>query len=163
MGASPGAGSAFGAGAGASGPGRAGGSAARASAAQVSAASACPCGSGATYGRCCRRLHAREAHATTATDLMRSRYSAYAVGDTDYLLRTWHPATRPAALHLDPARQLTGLRVLDAEAGGADDETGVVRYRVSSRAHGREGGYVERGRFARRGRRWVYVDGDIEE
>ena len=28
---------------------------------------------------------------------MRSRYSAYAVGDTDYVWRTWHPRTRPRA------------------------------------------------------------------
>lgn len=27
---------------------------------------------------------------------MRSRYSAYAIGDADYVLASWHPSTRPA-------------------------------------------------------------------
>ena len=32
---------------------------------------------------------------------MRSRFSAFAVGHADYLLESWHPSTRPAALELD--------------------------------------------------------------
>ena len=33
---------------------------------------------------------------------MRSRFTAFALGDADYLLRTWHPDTRPESLELDP-------------------------------------------------------------
>ena len=58
---------------------------------------ACPCGLAATYGDCCGRLHRGQARAATPEQLMRSRFSAYAVHDEPYLLRTWHPATRPAA------------------------------------------------------------------
>jgi SEC-C motif-containing protein len=39
---------------------------------------------------------------------MRSRYSAFAVGDAGYLLRTWHPSARPRTLSLDPALRWTG-------------------------------------------------------
>ena len=63
---------------------------------------ACPCGLGDDYDSCCGRLHAG-APAPTAESLMRSRYSAFAVGDAGYLLRTWHPSGRPQALTLDPA------------------------------------------------------------
>ena len=45
---------------------------------------------------------------------MRSRYAAYAVGDLDYVFRTWHPRTRPDDLSPDPARTWTGLVILDA-------------------------------------------------
>ena len=38
-----------------------------------------------------------------AQALMRSRYAAYASGDRDWLLATWHPSTRPAQLELDPS------------------------------------------------------------
>jgi hypothetical protein len=55
---------------------------------------ACPCGLGDDYASCCGRLHAG-APAPTAESLMRSRYSAFAVGDVGYLLRTWHPSSRP--------------------------------------------------------------------
>ncbi len=94
---------------------------------------------------------------------MRSRYSAFALGDVDYLLRTWHPSTRPAGLRLDPRHAYVGLEVLGVEAGGARDSDGRVTYRVSSRApDGRDGSFTEDARFTRRGRRWVYVDGVIE-
>src|SRR2546429_6760422 len=55
---------------------------------------ACPCGLGDGYESCCGRLHAG-APAPTAESLMRSRYSAFAVGDAGYLLRTWYPSARP--------------------------------------------------------------------
>ncbi|MET0725475.1 MAG: YchJ family metal-binding protein, partial [Leifsonia sp.] len=50
----------------------------------------CPCLSGEAYGSCCGRFHAG-AVAPTAVQLMRSRYSAFVVGDAAYLLDTWHP------------------------------------------------------------------------
>jgi SEC-C motif-containing protein len=43
---------------------------------------------------------------------MRSRYSAFAVGDAGYLLTTSHPATRPTRLHLDGHVRWTGVDVL---------------------------------------------------
>ena len=52
----------------------------------------CPCGSTDGYHVCCGPLHNGERHAETAEELMRSRYAAYALGNADYLFRTWHPA-----------------------------------------------------------------------
>jgi SEC-C motif domain protein len=54
----------------------------------------CPCGAGPSYDRCCGPLH-DGAPAPTAEALMRSRYSAFAVGRADHLFRSWHPRTRP--------------------------------------------------------------------
>lgn len=93
---------------------------------------------------------------------MRSRYAAFVVGDADYLLRTWHPATRPEDLRLDSVHEWTGLEVLATSAGQVDDSEGTVTYRASLRARdGRPGALLEDARFERRGRRWVDVDGDI--
>ncbi|HEX8496958.1 MAG TPA: YchJ family metal-binding protein, partial [Actinomycetales bacterium] len=58
--------------------------------------SVCPCGSGAGYESCCCRLHRGEGVPATAEQLMRSRFSAFAVGDAAYLGATWHPSTRPS-------------------------------------------------------------------
>nr|BFF27092.1 hypothetical protein GCM10025732_50570 [Glycomyces mayteni] len=78
----------------------------------------CPCGSGETYAACCGRFHTGAAAAPTAEALMRSRYSAFAVGDEPYLLRTWHPGTRPDRLDLAAdARTWTGLDILDTTGG----------------------------------------------
>lgn len=68
----------------------------------------CPCLSGLTYDDCCGRLHSGAGTAQTAEQLMRSRYSAFAVSDADYLRTTWHSSTRPADLALDADRESGG-------------------------------------------------------
>ena len=88
---------------------------------------------------------------------MRSRYSAFAVGDAGYLLRTWHPSGRPRALQLDPARRWTRLAVLETHDGGLFDTTGTVRFRAMYVHDGQRGVLAETSRFVREGKRWVYL------
>ncbi|MGN8551751.1 UNVERIFIED_CONTAM: YchJ family metal-binding protein [Microbacterium sp. SLM126] len=122
---------------------------------------ACPCGTGERYDGCCAPL-LRGAAAPTAERLMRSRYTAFVVGDARYLEETWHPGTRPAAVELDPAQRWTALEVLDTEAGSVDDTRGVVEFRARWR-HGSERGELhERSRFRRQGGRWWYLDGIVD-
>ena len=79
----------------------------------------CPCGGypspGTTYQACCGRWHGGEP-APNAQALMRSRYTAFAIGAEDYLLRTWHPRTRPESLQLTPGHAWTGLQILAVES-----------------------------------------------
>lgn len=124
-------------------------------------APACPCGSGHPYEVCCEPYHLGAA-APTADALMRSRYSAFARGLAPYLLRTWHPETRPAELDLDDGMTWRALQLVDVVRGGADDAEGVVEFRASFRdASGAVGRLHERSRFARVDGRWTYVDGDV--
>ena len=95
---------------------------------------------------------------------MRSRYSAFALGDARYLLDTWHPATRPPTLALDPGVRWTGLDVLAATGGLLLDAEGTVEfaahYVVVDEAAGRRAGTQhEHSRFLREAGRWTYVDG----
>ena len=119
----------------------------------------CPCGTGRAYVACCGPLHDGEA-ADTAEQLMRSRYSAYALGRTDYVVRTWHPRTRPAAVDASEPRWL-GLEVVRSDAGGPGDDIGVVEFRARFASAGGEQMLHETSRFERRRGRWVYVDGDV--
>ncbi|MFH7335386.1 YchJ family protein [Streptomyces sp. MB22_4] len=119
----------------------------------------CPCGLPLSYDACCGRFHAGAAKAPTAELLMRSRYSAFVKGDTGYLLRTWHPRTRPERLDLDPRTRWTGLEILDGTDGSAFHSTGTVTFRASYRG----GSLHERSRFERVDGAWVYVDGDFLE
>nr|WP_315277035.1 YchJ family protein [uncultured Acinetobacter sp.] len=48
---------------------------------------ACPCGQG-NYQHCCQPLHVGQAHAESASQLMRSRYSAFALQQIDYIVQT---------------------------------------------------------------------------
>lgn len=109
----------------------------------------CPCGLPADYDDCCGRFH-RGAAAPTPELLMRSRYTAFAVGDSAYLAATWHPSTRPA--DVEATGRWLRLEVLSA-SGGLLDTEGVVHFR----AHSLDGVVEERSRFVRDARRWAYV------
>ncbi|MFD8611948.1 MULTISPECIES: YchJ family protein [unclassified Streptomyces] len=117
----------------------------------------CPCGLTGPYEKCCGRLHSGAAAAPSAEALMRSRYSAFVRRDAGYLLRTWHPRTRPELLELDPGMRWTGLEILDTADGSAFHATGTVTFRASYRG----GSLHERSRFERVDGAWVYVDGDF--
>jgi SEC-C motif domain protein len=118
----------------------------------------CTCG-GTDYAACCGLYH-NGTPAPDAAALMRSRYSAYALKLEAYLLATWHPGTRPAALDLaaDYTKWL-GLEVKKHLSGSADSATVefVARYKIGGRA----GRLHEVSRFVREDGKWFYVDGEI--
>ncbi|SDE07390.1 YchJ family protein [Glycomyces harbinensis] len=120
---------------------------------------ACPCGTGLPYAECCGPFHAGKAKAPTATALMRSRYSAFAAGDEAYLLRTWHPLTRPERIGLgDDPRQWTGLEIIEADGGSPLHTAGTVRFRATYTDAEGPGSQTERSTFERIGPDWYYVD-----
>lgn len=89
---------------------------------------------------------------------MRSRYSAFAVGDVDYLLRTWHPATRPRTLELDPDQRWTRLDIVRTLRGGLLDTDGVVEFTAYFRSDTEAGRQHETSRFVRLDRQWYYSE-----
>lgn len=88
---------------------------------------------------------------------MRARYSAFAVQDTGYLLRSWHSSARPGRLELDPEQEWTRLAVLETSQGGLFDTSGTVRFRALYRTGGRRGVLDEESRFVREDGSWVYL------
>lgn len=120
----------------------------------------CPCGTGKRYAACCGPLHLRQEKASTAEALMRSRYSAYALGLADYLRATWHPSTCPARLELEDPSQIKWLALEVRRHEMPDDEHAfvefVARYRIGGRGHRLH----EVSRFVCEGGRWLYLDGD---
>ncbi|RUQ36572.1 MAG: hypothetical protein EKK71_08070 [Candidatus Competibacteraceae bacterium] len=123
--------------------------------------SLCPCGSGKAYSVCCGPYLDGEQQATMAESLMRSRYSGYVHARQDYLLRTWHPSTRPATLDLNEAGTVRwlGLKIVRTEAGGLDDTQGVVEFVARYKIGGKANRLHEISRFVREDGQWFYVDG----
>lgn len=119
----------------------------------------CPCQSGRSYERCCGPFIRGDETPPTAEALMRSRYSAYARMDEDYLQATWHASTRPQSIDLTSGATANwiGLRVMRHETEGVDAATVefIARYRVDGRAHRLH----ETSRFVREAGRWFYVEG----
>ena len=90
---------------------------------------------------------------------MRSRYSAFVLDLSDYLLATWHASTRPARLDAnDAGRKWLGLEVRRHTLIDADHAT--VEFIARSKLAGRAQRLHELSRFVREDGRWFYVDGD---
>ncbi|MFD4947013.1 YchJ family protein [Streptomyces sp. NPDC058239] len=122
----------------------------------ITAESPCPCGLSATYADCCGRLHAGTVAAPTCEALMRSRYAAFVVRDEAYLLRTWHPDTRPPAVDFDPGMRWVRLEILETTDGSAFHTTGTVTFRAHCTDNGRPDSLHEKSRFVRSEGAWVY-------
>ena len=125
----------------------------------------CPCGrldakkKPLAFSACCG-LYLDDFDETPAPDvesLMRSRYSAFALGRSDYLLATWYASTRPPQLELNAAGKWLGLevrshRVIDASHAEVEFVARCREAGLAIRLH-------ERSLFVREQGRWHYVDG----
>ncbi|GAA0335508.1 YchJ family metal-binding protein [Actinoallomurus spadix] len=120
-------------------------------------ATSCHCGLPAPYDDCCGRYHRGDAKAPTAERLMRSRYSAFRVGDEAYLLRTWHPSTRPPHIDFDETLRWERLEVLGTTGGGYLDTEGTVHFRAHYVVRNRPGHMEENSRFVLQEGAWLYV------
>lgn len=92
---------------------------------------------------------------------MRSRYSAFALGNSEYLLHSWHSSTRPAELELDADTQWLRLTVEASTAGGPFDREGTVTFTAIGRERGQRFELHEHSRFVRENGAWVYLDGTV--
>lgn len=130
----------------------------------------CPCDAGRSYDQCCGPFHRGEREAPDAPSLMRSRYSAFARGDEDYVLRTLHPdhadleegveAMRASLRDTFRRNRYEGLRVLDQRPAGSDGLAEVL-FQARVREGGVDRSFVERSYFAHDGVGWRYLAGDL--
>ncbi len=122
----------------------------------------CPCGSGLAAKTCCGPVLSGEEFPDTALQLMRSRYTAHMLKNAGYLLKTWHPSTRPdeTTIHFNDWYQ---LRIIETLAGGLEDDSGIVEFRALYRHGTMRGVLHERSRFCRKDGLWYYLDGEILE
>lgn len=126
-------------------------------------ASLCVCDSRKLFDDCCGRFLNGGQQAKTPEQLMRSRYSAYALGNYgEYLLRTWFPATA-RGLTSEKLSQRScdwlGLEVIAKEQKG---DQGMVEFRASFRdENGVRQIMHEKSVFQRIAGSWLYVGGEV--
>jgi SEC-C motif-containing protein len=124
----------------------------------------CPCGSGKKFANCCYPI-IENYSAQSPEQLMRSRYSAYSLGEYQYILNTYHSSTRPNLSVLQFEQDSKGtqwikLRVLDASKDGT---RGSVEFKAISKEQGKVFCLHENSRFTFEDSKWFYVDGDIQD
>jgi SEC-C motif-containing protein len=90
---------------------------------------------------------------------MRSRYSAFVLGDVPYLMATWHSTQRPAQLQPEVGAKWLGLQIKQHRITGVStaEVEFVARFRVGGKATRQH----ELSRFLHEEGRWFYVDGDV--
>lgn len=128
----------------------------------------CPCGQTdgqskqvLLYEHCCAPYLNGDKQSETAELLMRSRYSAYARNNEQYILQTWHPDTRPDEFVGDGQIKWLGLTVLSHQQ--QDQEHAAVEFVARYKSNGRAFKLRELSRFVKINQRWFYLDGDINE
>ncbi len=89
---------------------------------------------------------------------MRSRFTAFSIGDADYLAFSWADGARPGNIEIDHDRRWTTLEIVATERGQQLDAVGLVEFRAHWEDPGAAGALHKRSRFARTAGRWVYVD-----
>jgi SEC-C motif domain protein len=125
----------------------------------------CPCGKGESLETCCGPLLAGETKAKTAEELMRSRYSAFATGNVDYVLSTHDPDTvnqvdRAATEAWSAQSEWTGLEIHTVEGGTESDHFGSVEFTANYKIKGAAIAHRERATFRKHNGAWLFVDGE---
>lgn len=120
-------------------------------------ADSCPCGSNNPLQACCQP-YLQGANAPTPEALMRSRYTAFALNQSGYLLETWHATTRPAQLPPDLDTQWKSLVIVAAPP--TSSSTGSVHFKAYFRESSGWHVLEEVSRFRFEEGQWWYVDGD---
>jgi SEC-C motif-containing protein len=123
----------------------------------------CVCGSDKGFEKCCGRFLSGAQQPKTPEQLMRSRYSAYALGDHGaYLLRTWFPATARGLTEEALSRRSCNWTRLEILAKSQDGDRGLVEFNAWFRQGGGEEELLhEKSVFQRMGGRWLYVGGEV--
>ena len=123
----------------------------------------CPSGSERRGQECCLPVIEGSSRAGTAEALMRSRYTAYALKNSDYLLRSWHPDYRPASISFVSNQKWLGLKIKSVQDGGLDSDKGTVEFIARFKVSGRAERLHEVSRFEKQDDHWLYCDGELLE
>lgn len=125
--------------------------------------SLCLCGSGHSYGHCCLAFHTGKSHPETAEQLMRSRYTAYALHLKNYLLETWAVATRPGEFEFENGLAWRSLIINRCQKGQLRDKQGWVSFTAFYQVGLDRAQLQEKSFFIRDAQgHWCYVDGEFK-
>ena len=130
---------------------------------------ACPCVSRRTFENCCSPFIDGRAVAEQPEQLMRSRFSAFSIGNIDYLINTHHISTRSTTLRGALERDMRdidwlGLSVIQASPVSSLEPRGFVEfvalYKRAQLYEGRIEQLHEKSMFIKEKARWFYISGE---
>lgn len=127
----------------------------------------CYCGSSTDFIECCQPIIQGTKKAETALSLMKSRYVAYCVNASDYLIASTHRSQR----HLYPKADLEAwatestwqkLEIIRTKQGQAEDSTGEVEFKAFYIDSNQEAHiHHEQSHFVKEDNSWFFHSGQI--
>ena len=122
----------------------------------------CPCCSGKLYEECCELFHSKKEFPKTAEELMRSRFSAFAIPNGDYLWETTLPNKRKFHHKTElenwgKENTWTKLEIIQS----SEKEVEFKAYFTDK--FGKENIHHERSTFKKVDKKWYYVSGKFLE
>ena len=128
----------------------------------------CPCGAGPALEICCGPYLDGAVKPATAEALMRSRYTAFAVQNLDYVFSTNDPSTvgkldRESTEKWSHESTWHGLEIISTEDGGQSDDRGKVEFIASFTYEDELQRHHELAEFRRIDKRWYYHDGRVRK
>ena len=125
----------------------------------------CPCHSNQPYESCCKNFH-RGRLPKTPQELMRSRYSAYALNKANYIIDTTHKESphylknksewKKEILVFCKSTQFQNLEIIDESV---PSKTATVTFIASLLQNGHDITFTEKSTFKKLGEKWLYVSG----
>jgi SEC-C motif-containing protein len=118
----------------------------------------CPCGSGIKYKKCCGVFH-KGVIAKTALELMKSRYTAFAIGKIDYIIKT-----STFQKDFDDLKSFSNsckfkkLEILEFLDGSRE---AYVIFRATIFCDTQDNSFTEKSRFIKENGKWYYESGQI--
>jgi SEC-C motif domain protein len=128
----------------------------------------CPCGSLQKYKKCCKTFHDKITFPKTALELMKSRFTAFAVENADYIISTTHNdnpdftsdinSWKKDILNFSQNTNFEKLEILDVID---QEEESFVTFKATLKQNAKDISFTEKSRFLKDGEKWLYVDGQF--
>lgn len=128
----------------------------------------CPCGSLIKYKKCCKPFHENIKTPITALELMKSRYCAYAIEKSEYIILTTHQNNRDFnidtkawnndILDFSKNTKFEKLEILEFIDGQTES---FVTFKANITQNKQDVSFVEKSRFVKENGKWQYIDGQF--
>ena len=128
----------------------------------------CPCGSLIKYKKCCKPFHENIKTPINALELMKSRYCAYAIEKSEYIILTTHQNNRDFntdtkawnndILDFSKNTKFEKLEILEFIDGQTES---FVTFKANITQNKQDVSFIEKSRFVKENGKWQYIDGQF--
>ena len=130
----------------------------------------CPCKSKKFYKDCCQKYHLNKEFPKNALELMRSRFSAYALKEVDYIIKTSHPKNVCFTQSMSDYKKeienfcnITTFKNLEILDFTEEKDHAFVTFVAYLTTDEKNITFTEISHFENNNNKWLYKDGQIFE